>query len=82
MYFAIPGFAVIIRYTSVMAHMKFLDPLLSSLGLRFDGLKCRWYSPRFCMAKILGVNNEGKGRFVPKIFILTSKHSLMCLCKH
>ena len=51
--------------------MMFLDPPLSSLHSRFDGLKCRFNlgerrgsSFRFCLAKILEVNNEWKGRFV------------------
>ena len=44
---------------------------------RFDGLKCRFNlwelrgsSSRFCLAKIIGVNNEGKGRFVPIFLFL------------
>ena len=59
------------------AYMKFLDPILSFSHSRFDGLKC-WFnlgerrgsSSRFCLAKILGVNNEGKGRFVPGFLFL------------
>lgn len=57
--------------TPVIEYMSFLNPPLSSLRSRFDGLKCRLgegrgSSFRFCLAKILGVNNEGKGRFVPE----------------
>ena len=68
-YCAISEFVVIIRYTSVIAYMTSLDPLLSSLHSRFDGVKCRFNlgerrgsSSRFCLTKILGVYNEGKGR--------------------
>ena len=69
------GFVVIIyiHCTSVKAYMKFLDPTFSSLHSRFDGLKCRFNlgepqgsSSGFCSAKTLGVNNEGKGSFVPE----------------
>ena len=56
--------------------MKFLDMILSFYIHKLDkidGLKC-WYnlgehrgsSSSFCLAKILGVNNERKGRFVPE----------------
>ena len=56
--------------------MKFLDPIFSFFTFikdKIDGLKCRYNlgehrgsSSRFCLAKILGVNNEGKGRLVPE----------------
>ena len=66
----ISGFVVIIRYTSVIAYMKFLDPSFSSVLSRFGKLKCRFGERRgsscFCLAKILGFNNEGKGRVVPE----------------
>lgn len=57
--------------TPVIEYMSFLNPPLSSLRSRFDGLKCRLGEGRgssfpFCLAKILGVNNKGKGRFVPE----------------
>lgn len=42
----------------------------------------RGSSSRFCSAKILEVNIDGKGRFVPEFFILASKHFFVYLRKH
>ena len=62
----------------ILAYMKFLDPPFSSLPSRFDGLKCRFgrtsmVFSRFRLAKILWVNNEGKGRLVSEFLFWLAK---------
>ena len=54
------GFVVIMRRASVIAYMKFLDPIFRNLEGRLL---------YFCLAKILGVNNEGKGSWFVPIFL-------------